>query len=333
MSPPETLIAAGDWRPSASLERLRARAEMLAGIRQFFQQAGVMEVETPACSAAASSDPALDSLMSRYTGPGAPAGQEIYLHTSPEFAMKRLLAAGSGAIFQVCKVFRDGESGRLHNPEFTLLEWYRPGYDIQGLMGEVEALVQSLLPTPGSVERVSYQALFQRHLEVDPLRASVAALRRLAAERGLLGSSGVDSADRDTCLNLLLTHCIEPRLAGSGLCFIYDYPVSQASLARIRPADPPVAERFELYLNGVELANGFRELADATEQRQRFERDLLRRRQEGRSELPLDERFLGALESGLPDCSGVALGLDRLLMQITGSNHINQVLAFPLELA
>ncbi len=329
MSPTEP----GFWQPIASLERLQSRAETMAGIRRFFHRSGVMEVETPACSAAATTDPALDSLSSRYTGPGASDGREIYLHTSPEFAMKRLLAAGSGPIYQICKVFRDGELGRFHNPEFTLLEWYRPGYDIQQLMGEVEVLVQSLLPTPRSVERVSYQGLFQRFLGIDPHRASIETLRRQVVERGLLGSGNVDLPGRDGWLELLLTHCIEPQLADSGLCFVYDYPLSQASLARIRPGDPPLAERFELYLDGLELANGFQELADAAEQRHRFEQELERRQREGRTQPPLDERFLAALKAGLPDCSGVALGVDRLLMRITEANHINEVLAFPLEKA
>jgi lysyl-tRNA synthetase class 2 len=312
---------------------LKARAETLSAIRRFFRDAGVMEVETAACSTSAASDPALHSLTSHYSGPGAPDGRALYLHTSPEFAMKRLLAAGCGPIYQICKVFRDTESGRFHNPEFTLLEWYRPEYHLFQLMDEVEALVQSLLPNHRRVERISYRDLFRRHLGLDPHRASLETLGQVAVDRGLLGSGPRVLLERDGWLELLLTHCIEPQLTDSGLCFVYDYPASQASLARIRPGKPPLAERFELYLDGVELANGFHELTDAVEQRRRFEQDLQRRRTEGLSLPPMDERFLAALQAGLPDCSGVALGVDRLLMRISEASHINEVLAFPLERA
>ena len=304
---------------------------MLAAIRSFFSHHGVLEVETPVLSAAAASDPAIESLTTCYRGPGAPAGGRMYLHTSPEFAMKRLLAAGSGPIYQICRVFRDGESGRRHNPEFTLLEWYRPEYDHHQLMDEVEVLLLSLLPAPRPVSRFSYRELFQHHLGIDPHSASTDSLRRLANERGIEVDLSLDC--RDAWLDLLLSHCIEPRLAGSGLCFVHDYPASQASLARVEPGDPPLAARFECYLDGVELANGFHELADAGEQRRRFQHDL-EIRQHSRGKLPpLDERLLAALQFGLPDCAGVALGIDRLLMQITGADHIDQVLTFPLERA
>ncbi len=321
-----------EWRPAATPERLQARAQLLAKVRDHFFRTGVMEVETPACSVATVTDPTIDSLATRYSGPGAADGRMLYLHTSPEFSMKRLLAAGSGAIFQICRVFRDGEAGRFHNPEFTLLEWYRPGYDHHRLMDDVAELVQALLPARVAEERISYAALFHRHLGIDPLALSPQALRRVAGEQGVAGADTLDLTDRDSWLDLLMTHCIEPVLP-PGLCFVYDYPASQASLARIRPDDPLLAERFELYLDGLELANGFHELADAVEQRRRFRHDLTCRRALGKSQPPLDERFLSALEAGLPDCSGVALGIDRLLMRITGADHIDQVLAFPLERA
>lgn len=321
-----------EWRPAATPERLQARAQLLAKVRDHFFRTGVMEVETPACSVATVTDPTIDSLATRYSGPGAADGRMLYLHTSPEFSMKRLLAAGSGAIFQICRVFRDGEAGRFHNPEFTLLEWYRPGYDHHRLMDDVAELVQALLPARVAEERISYAALFHRHLGIDPLALSPQALRRVAGEQGVAGADTLDLAERDSWLDLLMTHCIEPVLP-PGLCFVYDYPASQASLARIRPDDPLLAERFELYLDGLELANGFHELADAVEQRRRFRHDLACRRALGKSQPPLDERFLSALEAGLPDCSGVALGIDRLLMRITGADHIDQVLAFPLERA
>lgn len=291
-----------------------------------------MEVETPVCSAAAVTDPALDSLATLFTGPGAPSGKPLYLHTSPEFAMKRLLAAGSGPIYQICKVFRDGEAGRYHNPEFTLLEWYRPDYDHHQLMNEVSELVRYVVAKPLSETRLSYQELFQSYLGIDPENASPESLRGYAIEREIAGADRLRITDCDTWLDLLLTHCIEPQM-GPGMLLVYDYPASQASLARIRPGTVPLAERFELYLDGVELANGFHELADAREQRRRFQLDLEKRQQQNRPAPPLDERFLAALDAGLPDCSGVALGIDRLLMCIAGARHIDQVLCFPISRA
>ncbi len=321
------------WHPAATLAILQARAELLAKIRAFFRQVGVLEVETPACSFHAATDSALASFRIDYTGPGAPPGRGLYLHTSPEFAMKRLLAAGSGPIYQICKVFRDGERGRLHHPEFSLLEWYRPGFDHLRLMDEVAALVNAVLPEPRPVERLSYGEAFRRYLAIDPHRLSADELRACAKSQGIAGVDDLDLEGRDAWLDLLLSHCIEPRLGRGALCFLYDYPASQAALARVRPGEPPLAERFELYIEGLELANGFHELADAAEQRRRFERDLQRRRMAGKPAVPLDENLLAALEKGLPDCAGVALGLDRLLMVITQAAHIDQVLAFPIERA
>ncbi len=326
------MIHEGDWRPAASPDLLRARADLLAAIRIFFRTAGVLEVDTPACSAAAVTDPAIESLTTAYTGPGAPAGEPLYLHTSPEFAMKRLLAAGVGPIYQICKVFRDGEAGRLHNPEFTLLEWYRPDYDQHRLMDEVEALIYTVLPEPCPVRRVSYGRLFEDNLSINPHLAGPEELRQAAEDQGIPGVSVLGLSDRDAWLDLLMSHCIEPKL-GSGMCFVYDYPASQASLARIRQGDPPVAERFELYLDGTELANGFHELGDHAEQRRRFQADLERRRERRQVIPPVDDRLLDALEAGLPDSSGVALGVDRLLMCIAGAAHISEVLAFPLDRA
>ncbi len=308
------------------------RARVMAEIRAFFHRQGVMEVETPICSRSAATDPSLESLATRYTGPGAPAGMPLYLHTSPEFPMKRLLAAGAGPIYQICKVFRDGEVGRLHNPEFTLLEWYRPGFDHHRLMDEVEQLLQSLMPEPLAVRRVSYQALFQQQLQLNPHQASAGQLRDCALNQGVAGIERLDLPHRDAWLDLLMTHCIESSL-GPGLCFVYDYPASQAALARVRPGSPPVAERFELYINGVEVANGFHELTDAAEQQRRFEQDLRVRAAAGQPLVPMDRHLLAALDLGLPDCAGVALGIDRLIMQLTGAEQISQVLAFPLDRA
>ncbi len=321
------------WAPVAGRTMQMARAKLLADIRAFFLDAGIMEVDTPICSVHASTDPVLESFSTWYIGPEAPGGRPLYLHTSPEFPMKRLLAADSGPIYQICKVFRNGESGRWHNPEFTMLEWYRPGFDQQQLMDEVASLINGILPEPLLVERVSYRELFLRHLGFDPHQASNRDLRTDAVRLGISGAETMDLSDVDAWLDLLLTHCIEPHLGQGGLCFVYDYPATQASLARIRAGDPPVAERFELYMDGVELANGFHELACGAEQRRRFEFDLEQRRIEGVKQVPMDEYLLAALDSGIPDCSGVALGIDRLLMRLTGAGHIRDVLAFPMDRA
>lgn len=322
-----------DWRPTARLEALAGRARVLAAIRGFFAAAGVLEVETPVLSSGSATDPALASLSTTYTGPGAPHGATLWLQTSPEFAMKRLLAAGSGPIWQLCKAFRDGERGRRHNPEFSLLEWYRPGYPMHGLIDEVVALLRRVLGGDLREERLTYAEAFARALGLDPHRAAPADLQRAAVQAGIAGAGDLRLPDRDAWLDLLMTHCVEPGLGADGITVVHDYPPSQAALACVRDGDPPVAERFEVYVRGVELANGFHELADAVEQRRRFEADNRRRRDAGLPEMPIDERLLAALEAGLPDCCGVALGVDRLVMLATGAQHIDEVVAFPLERA
>ena len=322
------------WRPTASLDALRLRAVLLGRIRAFFSARDVLEVDTPVLSRAAATDPALQSFTSIYTGPGPASGATVYLHTSPEFPMKRLLAAGSGSIYQICKVFRDAESGARHNPEFTLLEWYRTGFDHFDLMDEVESLLREVLKgiaAPVSVDHWTYRELFLEYVGVDPFATSQAELKSLLeVQHGVIAVGMQD--DLDTWLDLVMTHVIEPRL-GPGLVFVRDYPASQAALARLRSASPPVAARFEVYLNGVELANGFHELADATEQRQRFARECEWRRQHHAPPVSMDEQLLAALESGLPDCAGVALGLDRLLMIACGAHRLDDVIAFPFETA
>lgn len=237
--------------------------------------------------------------------------------------MKRLLAAGSGPIFQICKVFRNGEAGRLHNPEFTMLEWYRPGLDHYALMAEVDELLQRVLGTEGA-EYLSYTQAFLRYLGVDPLSAARAELMACARCCSIEPPAGLS---RDALLDLLLSHLVQPNLGEQRPLFLYDYPASQAALARSRG---PVAERFELFLHGIELANGFHELSDAAEQRRRFEEELDRRREIGLPAVPPDERLLAALEAGLPDCAGVALGLDRLLMIACNARALDEVLAFPI---
>jgi len=314
---------------------LRLRARLLTQIRAFFAARDVLEVDTPALSRAAVTDPQLHSFAVRYNGPGEANGQTHYLHTSPEFPMKRLLAAGSGDIYQLAKVFRDKEAGRHHNPEFTLLEWYRIGFNQHQLMDEVATLVTELLGSRLSkkTEYLSYREVFQDYLQLDPHQATVEQLIACAEQQGLAKPPGMPPDESDPWLHLLLSHCIEPQLGRAQLTFIYDYPASQAALARIRPGNPPVAERFELYVNGIELANGFYELNDAGEQRRRFDDDNAHRQKERLAPMPIDERLLDALADGLPDCAGVALGFERLLMLAAGKSSLQDVLAFPFEIA
>jgi len=331
---PDNVNAEVTWRPAASLSYIQLRARLLRHIRDYFSEQQVLEVDTPILSAAGASDPYIDSLRSQVYVPGCGDGQWFYLQTSPEYAMKRLLAAGSGPIYQICKVFRDGESGHRHNPEFTMLEWYRPGFDHHRLMDEVEELVSRLLRLDCVAERISYVDLFKRYLDLDPLQVDVATLQACAIQHGINVSALGD--DRDVWLDLLLSHVIEPLLCSETagqmrLIFVYDYPSSQAALARVNSQG--LAERFELYLNGVELANGYHELGDANEQRRRVGADNERRQLMTKIEMPVDERLLAALSHGLPDCAGVALGLDRLLMCATGVEDLRQVLTFPLATA
>lgn len=311
------------WKPGASLEMLQQRARLWQKIRTFFAARAVLEVETPILSRSCAPEPAIEPLRASYQGATA---ETLYLQSSPELAMKRLLAAGSGPIFQIAHAFRDGESGRRHNPEFSLLEWYRPGFDLDQLMDEMDDLLQLLLGCK-SAQRSSYVALFEKHLEIHPLQAELSQLRALAQAHGLYQ---VEDCDTDTCLDFLMGAVIEPRLGQKRPLFVYDYPASQAALARLHPENPALARRFEVYFQGVELANGFHELADAGEQRSRFIAECAERRAAGLHVPPLDEHFFAALEAGLPDCSGVALGLDRVLMLATGAAHIDEVLAFPL---
>ncbi|BAU49941.1 lysyl-tRNA synthetase [Sulfurifustis variabilis] len=322
------------WRPTASLARLKLRAELLARIRTFFSTRGVLEVETPILSRHAATDPHLNTIGTVPAAEGA-GTRALYLHTSPEFAMKRLLASGSGSIYQLCHVFRAGERGRWHNPEFTLLEWYRPEFDHHALMQEVADLVSEVLVghlVLGAVEKLTYREAFEAHTGIDPHRATAAQLATAAAERGIV-VEGRGIEEVDAWRDLLLTHLVEPHLGLGRLTFLYDYPASQAALARIRAGDPAVASRFELYLHGIELANGFHELGDLGEQRARFERDNAERKRLGLPVMPVDELLLAALAHGLPSCAGVALGVDRLVMLAAGSRSLEDVIAFPIDRA
>lgn len=310
------------WRPSAPQENLRARAQLLRALRDFFARRGVLEVETPLLGSGGSTDLHLGSLETQ-TGDG----RSWYLQTSPEFAMKRLLAAGSGSIYQIGRAFRNDESGRLHNPEFTLLEWYRVGWDHQALMNEIDDLLSDILGEPAA-ERLTYAELFDRHLALNPHRATKADLG-LALARAEIEVANPESLDCDTLLQVLMSQVIEPALPSDRPTFVYDFPPSQAALARIRPGPPSVAERFEVYVRGVELANGYHELRDPDEQAHRFRCDLEARGAHGLPRVEPDQHLLAALRAGLPACAGVALGVDRLLLLRVGADHLDQVLAFP----
>ena len=323
------------WQPSAALSMLKQRAGLLERIRSFFRARNVLEVETPVLSAAGTPSPVLESFRALYGGPGVSQARNLYLHTSPEFAMKRLVAAGSGSIYQICKVFRNGEAGKLHNPEFTLLEWYRVGFNDTRLMDEVESFMRNMIGQqgqPAKYDRIAYRELFQRYAGVDGLEATVADLQECLRSRGLGCPAGLAATDLDGWRDLVLSEVIVPQLVDEVL-FVYDYPASQAALARLRPGLPSVAQRFELYWRGLELANGFCELTSAREQSQRFTLENQQRHEQGLSDVDLDSRFLAALQSGLPDCSGVAVGVDRLLMVATGKDDIRDVLAFPIDRA
>lgn len=318
------------WQPTTSLSMLHLRAKLLADIRQFFAERQVLEVETPVLAHATVTDQHLHSFQTQYCLDNVEQQQTLYLQTSPEFAMKRLLAAGSGPIYQISKAFRNqGESGRYHNPEFSLLEWYRPGYNHHQLMDEVEGLLKNVLVCESAL-RFSYAEIFQRHLQVDPHQITIEDLKKIFIRLDL-ATENLGLKQIEDYLNLLMSIVIEPQLPKQ-LVFIYDYPISLAALAKIRTDNTSaVAERFEVYLNGLELANGFHELNDADEQRQRFITDLQSRAANAYPAVPMDEYLLAALTHGLPDCAGVALGLDRLLMLMTEMNEISDVINFPIQ--
>ncbi|MBB1076538.1 EF-P lysine aminoacylase GenX [Rhodoferax sp. 4810] len=325
------------WLPCADLATQRRRAQLYADLREFFAERAVLEVETPLLSRAATTDPALASLMTQCHLPGQSNNElaNYWLHTSPEFPMKRLLAAGSGAIYQVCKVFRDHERGARHHPEFTLLEWYRPDWTLAHLMDEMVELLRTLWQRPDlPTKRYSYRALFQQFLGIDPWHLKIETLPHHAIAHGIGGAETLELTP-DGWLDLLFTHCIEPHLGQMGcLTFVCDYPPSQAALARLnKDGDITTARRFELYQYGMELANGFEELTDANEQQQRFQNDLQTRAEQNQLIVPMDTALLQALADGLPNTAGVALGIDRLLMLITGKTTIDEVLAFPIERA
>jgi lysyl-tRNA synthetase class 2 len=308
-------------------DALVLRARLNALIRNFFSQRGVLEAETPVLLAAGNTDLHIESFATEFSGRIEGGTRERFLRTSPEYPLKRLLAAGIGDCYELGRVFRNGEAGRSHNPEFTLLEWYRVGWDHHRLMDESAELVRAAMALVGrevTFDKTSYFQWFQRSLDLDPIIAGEAALCAPLAEFGI----DPKGLTRDDWLDLLITHRLQPALPRDRITLVYDYPPTQCALAKIRNDEPPVAERFELYLGPHELANGYHELNDAAEQRARFERDNARRRERGVRELPIDDNLLAVLDY-LPDCAGVALGVDRLLMCMLDTDDIRDVLAFP----
>lgn len=315
-----------NWQATASPENLQKRAQLLAALRQFFAERNVLEVETPVLGKRTVSDVHLQSFD---IPAAAHSKQSLYLQTSPEYAMKRLLAGGSGSIYQITKAFRQEEQSKQHNPEFTLLEWYRIGFSLDQLMDEVEELVRGLIQCQ-TIPRFSYQQLFETHLNFDPHSIDSSRLQEIANKSISISTKQLTDTDY---LQLLMSHCIEPQLPEQ--CFVFDYPVAQAALARLGKSKNgiTVARRFELYCQGMELANGYAELTDSTQQRARFEKDNAMREQISMTTIPADERLIDAMDHGLPECAGVAMGVDRLAMILCGSDSITDVISFPFDRA
>jgi len=319
-------MVGNNWQPTTDNSLLQARARLLQQIREFFYQRQVLEVDTPLLASAIGTDPALDPVRALLKN-DAGHEQEHFLQTSPEFPMKRLLAAGSGPIYQLGKAFRNGEAGRKHNPEFTMLEWYSPGFSMEQLISEVDELFATTLDLP-SAQRISYGELFMTFLDIDPFTITLPALHEVAK---LKLDVEIETASIDLWLDLLFSHCIEPELR-EPVC-IYNYPATQAALAALDQDEQgrTVARRFEFVAGGLELANGYYELTDSREQRRRFQADQAERQQAGLPTYDVDEYLLAALDHGMPNCAGVAVGVDRLLMLQTGKNDIRDVISFPVD--
>jgi len=321
-----------NWKPVCDVKQMRLRAKMLANIRRFFEQRAVLEVETPLLCSATGTDPQLDFFSSIYHC--APNNKTMYLQTSPEFAMKRLLAAGSGSIFQICKAFRNGELGRFHNPEFSILEWYRVDFTMDQLMDEVVDLITGLLgPGPDEVYKVSYVDVFKQATGLNPLDFCQLRYAEYAVNNNIKDAVSLCGDDHSMWLDFIFSYKVQTTLEGYSLAMVYGYPAIQSSLARINTEDSAVADRFEVFIKGIEIGNGFFELSDASEQEKRFDQENQCRQKKGLPVVQKDKHFLQALHAGLPDCSGIALGLDRLLMVMCNAQALDDVIAFPFERA
>lgn len=331
----ENLEQKQHWKSNAVPKYLRQRSAIIDKIRAFFAARGVLEVETPLLCSATATDPHINSfgvLIENNAGepPALPGVKVWYLQTSPEFPMKRLLVQGIGSIYQISKAFRASERGRFHNPEFTLLEWYREGFNHHQLMDEIDELMYDILCTPPA-DRITYAEAFYTYLGVDPFQSTIDDLRTCAKDQNFVDLENYKNESKDFWLQLLMSHYIEPHLGKNKPVFVIDFPSSQAALAKINAENPLLADRFELYFKGVELANGYHELCDAKEQRARFSSDIDYRVKHGMAQVPMDERLLAALEEGMPAAAGVALGVDRLVMLACGAGSVDEVISFTYE--
>ena len=323
-----------EWQPTCSIEILRLRAQVFDDIRRFFSARAVLEVETPLLGYSSGTDPQLDFFTTDYCSP--PLQHTLFLQTSPEFAMKRLLAAGSGSIYQICKAFRNGESGRFHNPEFTLLEWYRVGFTLPQLMDEIAELMGVLFNghrVLNPTQRFSYQEIFQRYTGLNPLEFSYQDYCAYARDNHMPEAVSICGYDHALWLDFIFSHNVQPQLGENAVCMVYGYPACQSSLARINEYNSQITDRVEVFINGIELGNGYYELTDAKEQGRRFDEEITIRQQRKRPVAVKDKHLIAALEAGLPECSGMAIGLDRLLMLLANSATINDVLNFPIHRA
>jgi len=322
------------WQPTASLDSLYLRAEILRKIRGFFLARNLLEVETPILGHSCGTDPYLDFFTTSY---GLVSESDtLFLQTSPEFAMKRLLCAGSGSIYQICKAFRNGEVGRFHNPEFTMLEWYRVGYNLADLIAEVIELLEYLsvgFLSLSATEQFSYQDVFFEKTGLDSLVFSLERYSAFALNHNHSEALAICGHDHGLWLDFIFSHYVQPALGLSGFCLVYGYPAIQSSLARINQNNPNTVDRVEVFFNGIELGNGYYELQDSKEQNQRFDLEIKYRDLTGRPRVVKDDRLLSALEFGLPECAGIAIGLDRLLMILSQNTHIEDVLSFPIARA
>lgn len=323
-----------DWQPSCSLEYLQLRANTLSAIRAFFAERKVLEVETPVLANAIGTDPQLDFFTTEFCF--TPEAQRLYLQTSPEFAMKRLLASGSGSIYQICKAFRNGEAGRFHNPEFTLLEWYRENFDLNQLMQEIIDLMVYLFKPYKALDkitRISYQEVFSRFTGLDALNFSYQNYIACAEYHKLPEAVLICGQDHSLWLDFLFTHLVQPQFSMRELVLVYGYPACQSSLARINTENPLITDRVEIFINSVELGNGYYELLDSVELERRFDSEIKYRHEHDLPSVMKDQRLLSAMKNGLPDCSGMAIGLDRVLMLLAECSSIEDILSFSISRA